>query len=488
MVNYATNRYTAKVVEQMVHIIKMLPPGTISHKLSHRPVPPLGDRATVAILVGITAPVLAMGVALGIEVSGWTVMKQRMQRAADTAATAAAESFITGASVQNSATYGAYVAEMNNVAGASAKAWSGSTTAGTLSDNNISVVVATGAGIINPTDTTFAVTVQTPASTAFVGFAFPGGITKTITTTAIAEVATSAGTGGQPCLLTLQDYGGGTTTGYGIQVSGASEISSEGCTVRSDDGIEISGSAEIDAGYVFSSGTLDVTGSPSISAQGIYATAKSIPSYLSIPVTVESVPQIPDPYATSSVMQAGFASAAACSGGTAFSPAPWPAPTSQTISPGCYSSISVGGDFEVKMNPGVYYVYGNITVGGSGELSGSGVTIFSNGSLAISGASPVSIKAPQTGTSSGIAYASNGTAASSISGSGTFSFTGLFYYPNGAVNVSGASTSGSDDGCGEMIVKSATFSGSTSLAAECDSYGLLPFSAMPGTSSAKLVQ
>ena len=488
MVIYATNGYTAEVVEKMVYIKKMLPHHTISHKLSNLPTPQLGERATVAILVGITAPVLAMGVALGIEVSGWTVMKQRMQRAADIAATAAAESFMTGASAQKAATYGAYIAEMNNVAGAGARTWSGSATAGTLSDNNISIAVATGAGIINPSDTTFAVTVQTPAPTAFVGFAFPGGITKTITTSAIAEIAISAGTGGQPCLLTLQDYGGGTTTGYGLQISGASEISSEGCTIRSDDGILISGSAEIDAGYVFSSGTLEASGEPSISANGIYASAKSIPNYLSIPITVESVPQIPDPYATSSVMQAGFASAAACSGGTAFSPAPWPAPTSQTISPGCYSSISVGGDFDVEMNPGVYYVYGNITVGGSGELHGSGVTIFSNGNLSVSGASPVSIKAPKTGTSAGIAYASNGTAASSISGSGKFSFTGLLYYPNGALNVSGASTSGSDDGCGEMIVKSASFSGSTSLSAECESYGLQPFSAMPGTSSAKLVQ
>ncbi len=490
MVVYVTNRDTAKVVEKMVCIKKILPHEALSRELSSLRTPRLGERATVAILVGITAPVVAMAVALGIEVSGWTVMKQRMQRAADIAATAAAESFLNGASAQKAALYGAYIAEMNNVPGATSRTWSASATGGTLSDNDISIVVATGAGIINPSDTTFAVTVQTPAPTAFVGFAFPGGITKTITSSAIAEIATSAGTGGQPCLLTLQDYGGGTTTGYGITVSGASEISAESCTIRSDDGISVDGSAEINAGYVFASGTISASGAPSIEASGIYASNYSGNGspQISPKVTIEPVPQITDPYATSSVMQAGFASAAACSGGTAYSPAGWPAPTSQTISPGCYSSISIGANFQITMKPGVYYVDGAISVGGSGGLEGSGVTIFSNGTLAISGASEVSLKAPKTGTTSGIAYASNATAAASLSGSGEFSFTGLFYYPNGAVNVSGASTSGSDDGCGEMIVKSASFSGSTSLSAECDSYGLLPFSAMPGKSSATLVQ
>ena len=231
----------------MVHIKKISPHAAISRKPNNPPALHLGERATVALLVGMTAPVLAMGVALGIEVSGWTVMKQRMQRAADVAATAAAESFLNGASAQQAATYGAYIAEMNNVTGASSRTWSGGPTTGTLSDNNISIAVATGAGIISPSDTTFAVTVQTPAPTAFVGFAFPGGITKTITTSAIAEIATGAGTGGQPCLLTLQGYASGTTTGYGIQASDHAKILANGCNVRSDDSITAKNHARIDA-------------------------------------------------------------------------------------------------------------------------------------------------------------------------------------------------------------------------------------------------
>lgn len=468
MIYSETNGYIAKVAEKMLLIKRMS-----FRQGASRLFPParrvgLGDRATVAILVGITAPVLAMSIALGIEVSGWTVMKQRLQRAADAAATAAAESYITGASAQKAAMYGAYVAEMNNVTGAPARTWAGTTAAGTLNDNNISIVVATGSGVINPADTTFAVTVQSPAPTAFVSFAFPSGITKTITTSATAEIAVGAGSGGKPCLLTLQDYDSGTTVGYGIAISGAATLTGEGCTIRSDDGISLSGSTRINAGYVYASGAIAISGTSKITATATAALQQ----------------QIPDPYASSSVVQTGIASAGTCSGGIAINQTQ----KSQSINPGCYKSIYVAGVGEVMMNPGVYYVTGNVTVTASGELSGSGVTIFSNGSMTISGASPVSLKAPKTGTTSGILFASNSTQTSSVSGSGTFEFTGLFYYPKGPVSISGASTVGSDDGCGEMIVNHIKFTGSTSLSADCDAYGLASFTALPGTSTASLVQ
>ncbi|HBK06075.1 MAG TPA: hypothetical protein DDZ81_09440 [Acetobacteraceae bacterium] len=452
----------------MVHINKMSLRRDISPLLGQPFRRGLGERATVAILVGITAPVLAMSIALGIEVSGWTVMKQRLQRAADSAAIAAAESYMTGASAQTAATYGAYLAELNKVTGAPTRTWVGNSTAGTLSDNNISVVVASGSGFINPADTTFSVTVQSPAPTMFVGFAFPNGITKTISTTATAEIAAGTGTGGQPCLLTLQDYNSGTTVGYGISVSGAAVLNANGCTVRSDDGISLSGSTQIKAAAVYASGAIAISGTSSIQAANYAA----------------SEPQIADPYASSSTVQNGITSAGTCSGGTAYNQTQ----ISQTISPGCYKSIYIAGVGNVTMSPGVYYVTGNITVTSSGRLSGSGVTIFSNGTLTISGASPVTLTAPTTGTTAGIVYASNNTGTTSFTASGAIAFTGLLYYPKGAVTVSGASTNGTANGCGEMIVKNIAFSGSASLSGNCSSYGLLSYSALPSSSTAALVQ
>src|SRR5260370_7805451 len=51
----------------------------------------IGDRrGVVAVLLGLTAPVLVMALGLGIEVSRWSVAKVELQRIADAAALAGA--------------------------------------------------------------------------------------------------------------------------------------------------------------------------------------------------------------------------------------------------------------------------------------------------------------------------------------------------------------------------------------------------------------
>src|SRR3978361_2398267 len=85
--------------------------------------PALGQRATVAIIVGVCAPMLTIAMALGIEVTNWSVTKQRLQRTADAAALAAVESYLVNGNAQTSATYGAYVAELNGAAGSATRTW-----------------------------------------------------------------------------------------------------------------------------------------------------------------------------------------------------------------------------------------------------------------------------------------------------------------------------------------------------------------------------
>ena len=50
-------------------------------------------RGAVAVLIGLSAPVLMMAVGLGVELSSWTVTQQELQRTADVAALAAAEAY-----------------------------------------------------------------------------------------------------------------------------------------------------------------------------------------------------------------------------------------------------------------------------------------------------------------------------------------------------------------------------------------------------------
>ncbi len=107
-------------------------------------------------LVGLSAPILLMAVALGVEVSSWTVTKQKLQRTADMAALAAAEAYFRGASVQTATIYGSYVAEMN----------------GTSPDM---VTVQSIAGVVNSSDTAFQATVQIRVPLLFSAYALPEG-------------------------------------------------------------------------------------------------------------------------------------------------------------------------------------------------------------------------------------------------------------------------------------------------------------------------
>jgi hypothetical protein len=294
----------------------------------------------------------------------------------------------------------------------------------------------------------------------------PGGATKTITTTATAEISTAAGTGGQPCLLTLEGYSSGSTLGYGVTVTGSGALTANGCTIRSDDGIQTSGNGTIVTNSVYASGGI---------SQG--KTNSIISSF-----SASGQPRIVDPYANASAVQNGIAAAGTCTGSIAANLS-----GSQAISPGCYSGISISNGSKITMNAGTYYIRGDISITG-GSLSGSGVTIFSNGVFTTSGGSSVALSPPTIGQTAGIIYASSSTSQSSFSGNGTTNFTGLFYYPNGPVVVGGTSSSGTTNGCGEMIAYSVVFAGTASLAANCSPYGLLTFSSLPGASVASLVQ
>jgi hypothetical protein len=84
----------------------------------------------------------------------------------------------------------------------------------------------------------------------------------------------------------------------------------------------------------------------------------------------------------------------------------------------------------------------------------------------------------------GILFASNASATSSFSGNNAATFSGLVYYPNGTITVSGNSTDGSS-GCAEIVALSVTLSGNANLASNCTSYNLPTYGSLQTT---KLVQ
>ena len=184
----------------------------------------VAKRGTVAVLVALCAPLLAMTVGLGIEASGWIVSQQGMlQRTADMAAIAGALAYSSGtATTQVAAIQAAYVAEINGASGVRSPAtrvWNA--TPPTLSDNLVSIQIVNG--VQNPNDTAFQATVQykVPLLFSFLALKVP---TITLSARAIAELVPSQT--GKYCVLT-------TDTSAATSVSTAGVSDSNGATVKS---------------------------------------------------------------------------------------------------------------------------------------------------------------------------------------------------------------------------------------------------------------
>ncbi len=116
----------------------------------------------------------------------------------------------------------------------------------------------------------------------------------------------------------------------------------------------------------------------------------------------------------------------------------------QTINPGIYSSISVGGSGNLTLNPGTYIITGQFAAHNSGAVSGNGVTLYfacpsyptpctpgetDGGNLYINDAATFNITAPTSGPEQGIAifYDRNNAAGLTSRDASNPSITGTIY-------------------------------------------------------------
>ena len=126
--------------------------------------------------------------------------------------------------------------------------------------------------------------------------------------------------------------------------------------------------------------------------------------------------------------------------------------SSTSLSPGVYcGGIGITGSTIYTFAPGIYILRGGgFNVTGSGTLSGNGVFFYNTGdsthpagSLNFSGSSNMALTAPTTGTYRGILYFQDRTLASqpaaSFTGSTTNS-TGTFYAPKAALSFTGSTS------------------------------------------------
>lgn len=114
---------------------------------------------------------------------------------------------------------------------------------------------------------------------------------------------------------------------------------------------------------------------------------------------------------------------------------------SMTLSPGAYTNaVTITGNSNITLLPGLYYFEHGITISGNARLSGTGVTIYNaSGAINLSGNAAVTISAPTTGTYSGIALFQNRADSSAIvaNGNAAVKLTGDLYAPDATLNLSG---------------------------------------------------
>jgi Flp pilus assembly protein TadG len=421
-------------------------------------------RGSVALMAGMMAPVMVMGMAMGIEVTSWSVMNLKLQQIADVAAWAGARQYIAASNAQSATQTAANVAEVNGVSGTTAQTWSATTS--TTTDNMITAQVVSGIHV--STDTAVKVTVSQVISKTFSRI-FPSAQTSvTISATAIAEIVSSGGASPQPCLVALQ------AAGSGITLDGSAAITSSNCSLRSNAGVTLNGNPNINVNGTYANGAITLPGTWDTTAitGGSYANSTAIV----------------DPYASDTALQSALSSLPLSVGIIAD---PNTSYGSKTLSPGTYSSLTLGGSSNITMSAGTYFVNGNVTFSGAVTVNGTGVTIIFAGALTDTASAAVSLTPPTSGAVlgiPGILFAGNSTAGSSFSGAAAVPLTGVIYYPNGNISFSG-SASATTAGCSEIIGGSLTFSGASTLSASgCTAFGTVPFGSLPSSTSVALVE
>jgi hypothetical protein len=407
-------------------------------------------RASVALLVGMTAPVLVMALGLGVEVSRWSTAKVELQSIADGAAYAGAMNYMASGAAHTAALAAANLAWINGIPGTSTPTWTAAT--GTLVDNRITVTVATG-----PTEVTVTVRQALPLYLAAI---FTTATSQTISATAVVQLTTTTSGSGPPaCVVALQGLSNGVTTTNDIPLSNGTTVTTSNCATRSDASISITGGATVN-GNVYAGGQISISNGGSI-AKGDTGTANA--------------GQIPDPFASDTAVQNALTSAASATGSAVNCTT---GGVNCTISPGSYTGITVSNGDTLTLNPGLYTVNGAVNFAGGGlKVNPGGVTIVSTGAVTIAngvsvtGFSAATNSSATNGAIAGVllATSASGSSAVQFAGGTNFAFTGLIYVPNGTFNVSNGVANNSS-GCAEVVAADVTLAGGSTFASNCSSY------------------
>lgn len=417
------------------------------------------DRGAVAVLAVVVMPVVLGFGALGIDASHLYLNRNLLQTTADSAARAAADHLGNTAQVIGAARYYAgrnmptqRYGDVLPAANVQLGIWNG---------NTRTFVPTADAAAANAVEVT---TVRdVPLTLARIW----GSDTSMVQARAVAALV---GVPGEACVLALGLNGlGEENAADSLHFQGASglAVNSPGCAFATN-------SQHADS--------VKITGNPGCGDVHLYSVySRATSAYLGN-ICLEDPPRFRqnrfvDPYA-------GFQ----IPNGLSFPTLPnQQGNNSVTLQPGIYTqNIRYTGNFDVYLDPGVYVFKGEFSIGGSVRLHGEGVTLIyapdnwdydtpiepiieaSETVDPVAGNSRMTISAPTTGDTAGLALVVLGGPKLDLRGNGTISIDGSVYAPHSLVETGGNGELITDN-CLQIVGNRVMFSGSASFTNEgCD--------------------
>ena len=384
------------------------------------------NAGNVAIIFGLTLPIVIGGAGLGVETSYWYLKDLQLQAAADAAAYAAATDKRSGS---NST-------QVTNTATAVA------------TDNGYDPSIGTIAVNTPPTSGPNAggqaveVILTQPAQRFFTLIFSNAPVVEKARAVALYQDAGSA------CILALNP-----TKKDAVIFPGVANFKVQDCNVMANsidpESIETQGTSTTHAGCFLTVGGVDLTGG---------TTTTDCPE-----VFKTDQGAVADPFA---------AVPAPATNGICLSD------SASELSPGHYCSGMTLKN-TMTLDPGIYVVSGgDFTVNAGANIYGDGVFIYLAGDarVTINGSAKVDLNAPTSGTYSGILFMGDRTSTKNVvnkfNGTADSNLTGYLYFASQPVSYAG-NFSGKH-GCTRVVADTVSWAGSTTISdnSYCEAYGM----------------
>ena len=389
-------------------------------------------RGNIAIISGLAMPCLVGFCGMGADVGYWYYRQRVLQGAADIAAFNGAVALSAGASTSSVISGG-----------------SGDATSNGWQSSNGTITVNTPPTSGTHKDSHSVEVILTENEPRFFTNLFSGS-TVTVSVRAVANYQVA----GRACMLALDK-----TAKNAFQFSGNNTTDLTDCNVMSDSlnsqSLGVDGNSNVTVPCAIAVGGVDASGTLNLTSCN-KPTSNAEPA----PDPYSSLPAPTIPGTCTSVPPSGNLSPGKYCGGLSIK-------DTRTLNSGTY--IISGGDFSLNANA---------------NITGSNVMFYlTNGAtLKFNGSANFNLSAPTSGTYSGILFFSDRSQASAnqqVNGTSSSVLTGALYFPTQALTING-DYSGAN-GCMQAVADTITFSGNSTLSADCSAYGLSSIPVPGGT-------